>query len=148
MPPRIKVPGGMLKAASLAIDSEFGAPASALVVNRMRVALESALGWVSENPIVPTNEQIRDIFATRHYGVSCDDQRAYYAEWQRRMFLSSEPEMPEISDKVRADCNMACLLHLVGCVERGEIESARGYAEYVRSMLRLAKLAEKDRENA
>ena len=59
-------------------------------------ALEAAFRWLSENPIVPTHDQIDemqiacDLPAFAHHGFEriCE-------EWQRRMFLAPIPEVLE-----------------------------------------------------
>lgn len=50
----------------------------------------------------------------------------------------------EVSDKDRANFNMACLLHLAGFVERGDSAGALAYVRYVRSMLRLIDFVQAD----
>jgi hypothetical protein len=61
----------------------------------IRKDLNSFACWLAENPIVPTLEQYRAIMALRNYGVSMEDEKFYYAEWQRQMFLEPEPEVPD-----------------------------------------------------
>lgn len=61
-----------------------------------RISVEAALQWLAENPVVPTDEQeeslrnacFRVVGPTRFV-------RNVAVEWQRRMFLASEPEVPE-----------------------------------------------------
>ena len=50
--------------------------------------LEAALRWQSENPQVPTEQQLSDMAADAHV---CMDE--VIAEWQRRMYLAPEPEV-------------------------------------------------------
>lgn len=59
----------------------------------MKGILGAALAWLADNPIVPTLEQYRELRAARNYGVSMEDQKFYYAEWQRRMFIAPERHM-------------------------------------------------------
>jgi len=61
--------------------------------DRLMYALEAALRWLSENPIVPTMAQME---ACRDSGHPCILDGAWYAtEWQRRMFLAPKTEIPE-----------------------------------------------------
>lgn len=55
---------------------------------------------ISENPIVPTPEQEGDLIGywrteDRRAGYPTNGARAMAVEWQRRMFLAPEPEVPE-----------------------------------------------------
>lgn len=78
------IPEGMLKAAS-----GQGFQTSKI--------LEAALRWLAENPIAPTPEQHMDISGMVRSQVEHDDLTMwhFWAEWQRRMFLAPEPEIPE-----------------------------------------------------
>ena len=86
---RVKVPEGMLKAACAANDeySDEG-------TNRR--VLESALRWLSENPIVPTADDVGKILAAR--SVQGDFPDAGYlaiyvaSQWQRRMFVAPDED--------------------------------------------------------
>ena len=105
---KILVPEGMLKAAveAVRVRSEFGfhfidnkdelRSRRARIVAQTQDTLEAALLWLSENPIVPTNEQTQgvcdSIFVGSEYLL---DPRDAMVEWQRRMFLAPEPEVPE-----------------------------------------------------
>lgn len=85
---KIVVPDGMYLAALPHQDS--GTQCSA--------ALEAALRWLSENPIVPTDEQIQATCAAIsedwRVGEPFEDTyRDLLVEWQRKMFLAPEPEM-------------------------------------------------------
>lgn len=86
---KILVPEGMLTAACTA-NHVGGIGGSGPLVN----VLEAALLWLSENPIVPSDEQINSLFEAHKYGVSRDAWKFYFSEWQRRMFLAPEPEVP------------------------------------------------------
>jgi hypothetical protein len=64
---------------------------------QIRIALEAALRWLAENPIVPTDMQCEAMYTS-----SLNDRRGstgyvreFSVEWQRRMFLAPEPEVPE-----------------------------------------------------
>lgn len=87
---KIVVPEGMVQAAEAACDRRNGATC--------RQQLEAALRWLSENPIVPTDEQAKEL-QNRYYGDGHLQQGSAFAyaavEWQRRMFLAPEPEVPE-----------------------------------------------------
>ena len=74
---KIIVPDGMLKAMNSAFDN--GRRTTSLLG-------EAALLWLSENPVVPTHDQFDAMRGT---------YRDICAEWQRRMFLAPEPEVPE-----------------------------------------------------
>ena len=62
---------------------------------QIRVALEAAVRWLAENPVLPTDEQIRELFSLTNHKVDCASYREREYEWQRRMFLAPEPEVPE-----------------------------------------------------
>ena len=89
---KIKLPEGMLEAADQRQRSD--------VERRFTKAIvEAVLLWISENPIVPTDEQIRK--CAKAAGCAWDSgmwdfdlTRRFYAEMQR-MFLKPEPEVPE-----------------------------------------------------
>ena len=81
---RIVVPEGMYDAAMKYQDSGIQCGA----------ALEAALRWLSENPIVPSVEQcdaIRDVLGPREDLMQWQVKEVAF-EWQRRMFLAPEPE--------------------------------------------------------
>jgi hypothetical protein len=72
-----------------------------------RVAVEAALRWLSEHPVVPTMEQavvLRDLDTSisAQYGQTaptCASVSAVVTFWQSHMFLAPEPEvLEEISD--------------------------------------------------
>lgn len=84
------VPEGMLEA-FLHEENHDGTKWDDEVLNAM---LAAALRWLAENPIVPTDEQIRALWSE-----VCKSTPGSYkhglVEWQRRMFLAAEPEIPE-----------------------------------------------------
>ena len=85
------VPEGMLKAAlDSARQTVQGCPWQELATK----AVEAALLWQSENPTVPTEEQMDALFS-RHSWLDKDSVRFGAREWQRQMFLAPEPEVPE-----------------------------------------------------
>ncbi len=61
------------------------------VAKSIAFGLEAALLWIGENPIVPTEEQAQEM---ARFG-PLRDVNFLCAEWQRRMFLAPEPEVPE-----------------------------------------------------
>jgi hypothetical protein len=66
-------------------------------------AIEAALRWMSQNPIVPTETQMLNMRQeTGDDSMTHDyNERAVFlaTEWQRRMFLAPEPEVPsEVGD--------------------------------------------------
>jgi hypothetical protein len=85
----IVVPEEMLKAAEDAVNAIY------TPTGITSIAVEVALGWLAENPIVPTVEQASEC-CKRHFS---DDGLEFFRlgliEWQRRMFLAPEPEVPE-----------------------------------------------------
>ena len=90
------VPDGMLEAAVDAAVKFSGANTiqasprvKAEIEESFRVAIEAAIRWLSENPIVPTDKQ---------YYALCEAQPnnvLRVVEWTRRMFLAPEPEAPK-----------------------------------------------------
>ena len=58
---------------------------------------EAALCWLSENPIVPTQQQASEMWQVYVglRGNAVDSIAGCMAEWQRRMFITPEPEVPE-----------------------------------------------------
>lgn len=95
MSKRIVVPEGMLK---VALDSWSVSGRVQLHPNTIAsigASLEAALLWLSENPIVPTEEQWKAMNNERQWPDSVGRRQWLVAEWQRRMFLAPEPEVPE-----------------------------------------------------
>lgn len=99
---KIVVPEGMLKAIAHAYyDNERQGPSMLSLYECNRIG-EAALRWISENPIVPTKEQVEAIWnslpdargAYPYWDKTC----RVFGEWQRRMFLDPEPE---VSDAVK-----------------------------------------------
>lgn len=99
---RYKVPEGMLDAAY----GEYPWPADWTVEQCVKKGVEASLRWLSENPIVPTDEQIlemeklhqSDCSLWNRFGSS--NNHAYYCyEWQRRMFLA--PPEPEVLEEIK-----------------------------------------------
>lgn len=104
---RIVVPEGMLRAFADAWDwgmkelpiSPSRSDIDALLLRqghaRMK-AIEAALRWLSEHPIVPTDEQINECHSAMYAAGgnlgSIELQRMFATEWQRRMFLAREPD--------------------------------------------------------
>ena len=90
MEKKIAIPEGMLEAAVAAVKIPVSGQ---LARNQTHDILEAALRWLSENPIVPTMEQATEMSDSGH---PCVLDGVWYAtEWQRRMFLAPEPEVPE-----------------------------------------------------
>ncbi len=98
---RVVVPEGMLEAVDRAIGEMRTGQASRLASrdgelwpnDLKHVVLESALVWLAEHPIVPTDAQVADMRKTL---VTVHPHWAnIVAEWQRRMFVPAEPEVPE-----------------------------------------------------
>ena len=94
----IKVPEGMLKAAELEkqLDSEFRLSSQFTAFGD---GMRFACRWLSENPFVPTEEQVKQMNQMWHSSAIADSRPEYYeqfiaAEWQRRMFLAPDPDEP------------------------------------------------------
>ena len=93
MSDKILVPEGMLRAA---IDASG-------ITNHITIAkaVKAVLGWLSKNPIVPTEEQATALFASIEHPVGATGEgwgkvaSDIAVEWQRHMFLKPEPEVPE-----------------------------------------------------
>lgn len=113
---KIKVPEGMLEVAVDRWIAQFFAEGRSYAETLMQMILEAALLWLTEHPIVPTEEQALSM---------ADSKRSFYghfkthewvrwgaSEWQRCMFDEPEPEVPEaVNDLVQkhfgsnpADC--------------------------------------------
>lgn len=86
---RVVVPEGMLKAAYKAWSDEIREGYS------LPHALELALKWLSENPIVPTIEDVGDIIAGQSFSNYGRAAMHVAVEWQRRCFLAPVDEVPE-----------------------------------------------------
>ena len=102
---KIVVPEGMLRAAwhaQLPADNPTFEWDEGDEMNRKfyRRIVEAALRWLIENPIVPTHEQIDnmqfDSTQLRHVMHHIIEVAA--TEWQRRMFLAPEPEVPTFKE--------------------------------------------------
>ena len=92
---RVVVPEGMMKAAQESRTKHFSGPYG-FSDTYCTIILEAALWWLSENPIAPTPEWAMEIakskFDDRVTGIGVATGAM---EWQRRMFLAPEPEIPE-----------------------------------------------------
>lgn len=87
---KIKVPEGMLKAAVAEWYVATGERDFCI-----RMILEAALRWLSENPIVPDDEQCLQLWrGSAGADTTADCTRNTVSNWQRRMFLAPpESEM-------------------------------------------------------
>jgi len=95
---KIVVPEGMMKAAIFAwrLHPIRGYPPEDAVCK----AVEAALRWLSENPIVPSEAQLRKMEdeVLGKEGILMGNRLSEIGaitEWQRRCFLAPEPEAPE-----------------------------------------------------
>jgi hypothetical protein len=90
------VPEGMLNAVQNALVG-YWRDHSVTSESSITVVLESALSWLAENPVTPTNQQLFEISGSLPVKMAqivwSERDRALLAEWQRRMFLASEPEI-------------------------------------------------------
>ena len=89
---KIKIPEGMLKAARERHNQAIYLCAPN--TPDIKTALEDALRWLAEHPIVPTSEQVEEmIFSAPSPSISSNDaepEKFAIVEWQRRMFLKPE----------------------------------------------------------
>lgn len=99
MTKKIVVPEGMLVAG---VDSVARLRGMGETTREHYTAvLKAALLWLSENPIVPTERQERDLCDAWMEAKQSQSNTFVHAsafgavEWQRRMFLAPEPEVPE-----------------------------------------------------
>lgn len=110
MQKKIIVPEGMLKAAA----DTWGSSDEVGFTNEgvATVILEAALRWLMENPIVPTGAQLKELrghlhsaeFGNNGVWMASTDIEDGAVEWQRRMFLAPDPEVPEeIADLLMPD---------------------------------------------
>jgi hypothetical protein len=88
------VPEGMLDAFREAMGGRFGH-----IPGGWLVGMEAALHWLAENPIAPTCKQWKRL--AEETPMLQPEERV--AEWQRRMFLAPEPEVPELVQDVLED---------------------------------------------
>lgn len=91
---KILVPEGMLKAA---MDWAVTNHVHGMVV--VGGVVEAALRWLSENPIVPSEAEMAKIMAYWREGHPENFYIYCSVEWQRRMFLAPELEVPEEFNK-------------------------------------------------
>jgi len=99
---KIVVPEGMRKFVldECADKCKYGGNSQSVATVSL-VAVEAALRWMSENPIVPTDEQVAEM---KKKLVPVHPHWAnIVAEWQRRMFLAPEPELPCDIDDAKLD---------------------------------------------
>jgi hypothetical protein len=83
---RYVVPSGMFEF----VNERFPNPTPAAVGQ----ILNFGLRWLSGNPRVPTPSQVESMARSLNSTWSLRDI-PFIVEWQRRMFLASEPEVPE-----------------------------------------------------
>ena len=101
---RVVVPYGMLKAAVDAAVKFSGAntiQASPRVKSEIegsfQAAVEAAVLWLTENPRVPTREQVVKLSGFDKHEDDCKIQQFMIVAraWIETMFLAPEPEVPE-----------------------------------------------------
>lgn len=85
---KIVIPEGMLQAGWDAVHEANG-------IAGVSTVLEAALRWLSENPILPTNLAESAIYSEWKKDHDLQYPLWILREWQRRMFLAPEPEVPE-----------------------------------------------------
>jgi hypothetical protein len=89
---KIKVPKGMLEAAHVCCDEQVISKSVCPFI------LEAALRWQSENPPMPTTEQIWGCglsVGNEDHKSATEGCRAVAVEWIRRMYDAPEPKVPE-----------------------------------------------------
>jgi len=91
MEKKIVVPKGMLEAVEDASNADVGYFDS----GDARPILEAALRWLSENPIVPTNGQTKDLWKATNGALKDEWPILIATKFQRSMFLALEPSVPE-----------------------------------------------------
>lgn len=98
---KIVVPEGMINAVDAALSLERGWRHELPAGIARDATLQAALRWMSENPIVPTEQQALDMATGCKFDSfeNWELVRWGACEWQRRMFLAPDPEIPqEIAD--------------------------------------------------
>ena len=88
---KIVLPEGMLKAAMDDIGERRGTYGGRIIEG----ALEAALRWLSDHPIIPTDTQMQALWDDSVGAGPFGTAKFAAVNWQRRMFLASEPEVPE-----------------------------------------------------
>lgn len=118
----VQIPDGMMKA----VKSKFpDREMSDVHIVTVKGVLEAALRWLSENPILPTAEQLYSTIGKLPVAM-CDivwteRDRAMIAEWQRIMFLALEPELKPCpfcacpGDKLSYERNSSGKIHRITC---------------------------------
>ncbi len=77
---------------------------------QIRIALDAAVRWISENPPVPTSEQAFAIEVSYPVRIHSPSRTKFAEEWIRRMFLAPEDPVPEevkdllYASEVRVGC--------------------------------------------
>jgi len=91
---KIVMPEGMLKAAMDSRMETYGHIAG-WSEGMCSQVLRAALRWLSENPMVPTDEQMHQLRASSTATIPANLWRDVVVEWQRRMFLAPEQDDPD-----------------------------------------------------
>ena len=91
---KIVVPDGMLSAVAHALFDKHGTVGQ--FHPYIPTAIETALRWLSENPIVPTRIDVEEFLSPEmmcmgHFDFAIESA----VRWQRRMLIAPEPEVPE-----------------------------------------------------
>ena len=88
---KIVVPEGMLRA----VRKRYPANRDNFSEAATRADLIDALRWLSENPIKPNDAQMQALWDDSASCGPFGTAKFAVIEWQRRMFLAPEPEVPE-----------------------------------------------------
>ena len=95
---RYVIPEGMLEAFRQGMTERPGGlamPRLKPTDDLERAGVEGVLRWLSENPIAPTMQQLQAIYDSPDCPKEGTYVPYYLCEWQRRMFLAPEPDVPE-----------------------------------------------------
>lgn len=108
---KIVVPEGMLKAAIAVIENYDDVVGNGQCEEfRIELIVEAALRWLSENPIVPTKDDlamVRLLYFDRKHLDGKSTVTDFVVGWQRRMFIAPEPEVPEEIEDLLLPYDMA-----------------------------------------
>jgi hypothetical protein len=129
---RYVVPDGMFMESMLAVwaSKPNGKPdiserVSAEIEAEFKTAITAAIRWLAENPITPTREQCQSMYASsNHPNGSWQETKLIALEWQRRMFLAPEPEVPEsIRDLYESSSSQRWKEAILDAYRRGQMNA-------------------------
>lgn len=121
---RYVVPEGMVQAGATGWLAARGEDGKLNPMDVSRSVLIEALRWWSENPMVPTDQQLQEMRqAIPRNGLTYDSWVA--VEWQRRCFLAPEPEVTEAVKDLLLEKSAWISDILVNTVNRDLLEAYR-----------------------